>query len=375
MPFGGLWVWPMILKGTAKGVNLVHENLCLVVNTEDMRIYQIGIPELWTDRAGGYDEAEIAGEIMLPEITSRYGEHENVRHVETHVSMRSFDEKEYKGKAGFTADGFRIGHKLGLEIFEDGEQVIPETTLRDVQRNGDYAFLKFVEARRLQMKLKLSTSAFRITRVASHCQEIDFRTPPQLNDYPEKRWQKEFAVPDIWFSRNKPAVNINRADGAVWTGTGTTLAGPDGKTKSAFTSFGFNGATSFATGDFVISAWVLGDGIIYNAQIQGGGNVRVQVTGGILRFTDFIDVANITLFSTISWVLVTAIRRGNNIELYENGRLKLSQPLTAVRIYGGATVIGSGTMFDLRRNIRAISGDSLYFYYESVLKGGGGFLP
>ena len=54
---------------------------------------------------------------------------------------------------------------------------------------------------------------------------------------------------------------------------------------------------------------------------------------------------------------------------------RMVQALSAVRSYGGNCIIGNGSCFDIRRLSRAISAEAMYFYYESVLDGGGGFLP
>jgi hypothetical protein len=69
------------------------------------------------------------------------------------------------------------------------------------------------------------------------------------------------------------------------------------------------------------------------------------------------------------------VRQGSSVQLYENGRLKLAQGLSGIKAYGGATQIGAGTCFDIRRNLRAISADAMYNYYESILRGDGSFLP
>jgi PKD repeat protein len=374
MPYGGKWLWPMIIASTAKGFNANHENLSLVINSDDMRIYRIGIPELWTDRAGTYEETEIQCEAMLPEIFSRSGEHENVRHVETHVSMRSWDELRYRRKTGYTDDGFRKAHKLSIEAYENGEQIISATKLRQIIRNGDFAFLREVEAKRIQLKLIYTTSAFRTIKIATHAQEIDKRTPPQLNDVPEKQWQKEFSGPDIWFSRNKPNTNTNRADGEAWVGNAIVTTGPDSK-NSAFNSTGLSGTTGYTIADFIISAWMIGDGEIYRAQIAGGGPVVFSVVGDVLIFTDGIDTVQWPMVPSASWRNLAVILRSGMLELYENGRLRIAQPISTVKQYGGATTIAIGTCFDIRRIPRAITADALYYYYESVLDGGGGFLP
>lgn len=373
-PFSDRWVWPMILCATAKGYTANHENISLVINAEDMKIYRIGIPEVWTDREGTYEEAEIPTSMKLPEIVSRYGEQENVRHVETHALLRSWDELNYRGKAGYTYQGLRNAQELSIEVFQSGEQIIPSTKLREVNNGGDYAFMKEVEARRIQLKLKTTTSAFRITRVAAHCQELDHRTPPQLNDIPEKRWEKEFSAPDLWFSRNKPSINTNRGDLTVWTGAGIAVTGPDKKT-SGFNSAGLQGVLAYTAGDFTISGWLNGAGTLFTAQVAGGGVMTVEIVGTDLRFSDGVNTAIAALSAVTGWVMVSVVRTAGNIELYENGRLKLVQPLTNVLAYGGVTTIAIGMAFDIRRIPRVISGDALYFYYESILSGGEGFLP
>jgi len=372
-PIGGTWVWPPLIAGTAKGIGNNHESVSLVINSETMEFIQIGIPELWTDRAGTYEESEIACEAMFPEIVSRNGPHENVRHVETHVAMRSWDERTYRGREGYTADGFRNAHSLSIEGYEEGEQIIPTTRLRQVQRRGDYALLKELEARRIQMKLKYTTSAFRTTRVEVHTQELDHRTPPQLNDVVEKQWQREFFSPDIWMFLSKSPVGTNRADGEEWTGTGTPITGPDQR-LCGFNSTGITGTVAYTISDFTISGWLIGDGVLFSGQVQSGGTVVVEINGDTLRFDDGTNVVEFPLEASISWRHIAVVLESNTISLYEGGRLRVSQPIISGS-YGGTVTVGNGTFFDIRRNSRAISGDALLYYYESVLDDGGGFLP
>ena len=374
MPMSGKWVWPMVSSATAKGYNKLHESISLVVNAEDMKIYQIGIPELWVDHEGGYDEAEIECEAMLPEISSRGGTQENIRHVETHASMRPWDEKTYRGKAGYTADGFRNDQVFGIEVYENGEQIAPTALLTQVDKDGDYAFLKEIECKRIQLKLKYAASAFRTTRIMSHCEEIDFRTPPQLNDVPEKIWQKEFSSPDIWFSKNKPSIATNRGDGVVWSGNGVSMYGPDNK-NGAFNSAGLSSTTGYVISDFFISGWMWGDGTIYSAGISGGGTVSFYVAGDVLVFTDGIDTVSWSMVASSTWRHLAVVRNLGVIELYEAGLLRASQVLTGVRSYGGATVVGMGSVFDIRRNTKVISGDAIHYYYDSIINQDGNFLP
>jgi PKD repeat protein len=374
VPYAGKWLWPMMITGTAKGINNKHEAVSLVINSEDMKIYRIGVPEVWVDREGSYDESEIATEVMLPEITSRSGEHENVRHIETHLSVRSWDELRYRGAAGYTPEGQRDAQEYSIEAFKGGEQLLPTTKLRKVNLEGDYALLKEVEARRIQLKIKTATSAFRITRVGVHAQEIDKRTPPHLNYVPEKAWQKEFASPDMWFSTNKPSIQTNRGDAVVWTGAAAAVTDPAGKNKAFLAPAGLSGTLGYSISDFSISGWIYGDGKILECQVAGGGVFTLEVLGGMLLYTDGTDTVQIMLAGT-GWIQFAAVRTGNNLELYENGLLKTSQALTGVRSFGGAALAGSGMLFDLRRNLKTISSDAMKYYYDSILDGSGGFLP
>jgi hypothetical protein len=132
---------------------------------------------------------------------------------------------------------------------------------------------------------------------------------------------------------------------------------------------------AYTAGDFTISGWLNGAGTLFTAQVSGGGVITVEIVGIDLRLTDGVNTAIVTLSTVIGWVMISVVRTAGNIELYENGRLKLSQPLTNILAYGGATTIAIGMAFDIRRIPRAISGDALYFYYESILTGGEGFLP
>jgi hypothetical protein len=339
-----------------------------------MRIYRIGVPEVWVDREGSYDETEIPTEVMLPEITSRSGEHENVRHIETHLSVRSWDELRYRGAPGYTAEGQRKSQEYSIEAFKGGEQLLPTTKLRQVNLEGDYALLKEVEARRFQLKIKTSTSAFRITRVGVHAQEIDKRTPPQVNYVPEKAWQKEFGSPDMWFSTNKPSIQTNRGDATVWLGSASAVTDPTGKNKAFLAPAGMSGTLGYAIADFSILGWINGDGKILECQIVGGGTFTLEVIGGILFYTDGTDTSQIMLSGT-GCIHVAAVRSGSTLQLYENGLLKMSQALIGIRSFGGLSVAGNGMFYDLRRNLKAISADAIKYYYDSILDGSGGFLP
>lgn len=372
MPVRGAgWPWPPMLAATASYIDDNNETKTLVIDSETMKVYQIGIPELWVDREGDYDEAEIECMAMLPEIASRYGPHENVRVVEIHAAMRPYDEADYRGKDGYDNEGFRDGNELKLEVYSGGEQVTPTAILKSVLRNGDYSYLKNFETKRFQQKFIHSTSGFRVTAVEVHMQELDHRTAPQLNAIPERTWQKEFSLPDLWLTRK--TFGTNRADGIEWTGDFVYAAGPDGKSTSGIVTDGISGVLPYVAGDFTLSAWAIGNATLLTGAVSGGGTFTIRVLSGHLLITDGTNTIDHTLISNSSWRHITVVREVGNIYVYEAGLLRAEYPVT-VRSYGGACS-AVGSLFDLRRHPDDISAEAIIDYYNSVLDGGGGYLP
>ena len=138
---------------------------------------------------------------------------------------------------------------------------------------------------------------------------------------------------------------------------------------------GLTGTLAYTTGDFTLSAWVTGDATILTCQVAGGGVVTFSTVGGVLRFTDGTDTIQAAMSGGAGWSQVAFVRSGTSLDLYENGRLITTGALTAVRAYGGTATAGVGTTFDIRRNTKVVSSDAMQFYYDSIIDGGGGFLP
>ena len=125
----------------------------------------------------------------------------------------------------------------------------------------------------------------------------------------------------------------------------------------------------------MISAWILGDGTIIQSQVAGGGIFSISVVAGVLTVTDGTDTATVVLLNPSQWVLITVIRRGTDLEIYENGLLKLVQSLSVINSYGGSTTIANGSFFDVRRIPRKVRAEAVYYYYSTIIKHEGEFLP
>lgn len=356
-PISGTWVWPALVGSVAKGFDLLNNNITLVLDAQTMQFYRIGVPECWVDRQGGYDETEIQCEAMLPEIVS--GE-DNVRHIESKLSVRPWDEETYRGASGYTAAGLRDAQEISVEAYKGGEQIIPETTLTNANAEGDYSLLKEVEARRFQLKFKFAASAFRVSNIITFIQKIANRTPPQNNFTEQKTFQKEASLPDMWFARNRPSAYTNKADGEVFTGAAAATTGPDGR-SSGTDAADLTGELLYCTGDFTIMFWVQTE-LSISFENQGLGNTIVVCTETELSYENGTDVITQTIDAS-SWIHIAVVRSSGSIKIYVNGALVKSASESVV-VFGGEVVI-NGNFFDLRRISLAVTAEAINYYYNT----------
>jgi len=260
---GEHWLWPGAdAAATVNGYDPAGNKITLVEDARAGNFYQIGIAEQWLDReddSGNGHEIETLA--ALPTIADAY---KWQKHLETHIAMRCW-RSEYRGKDGFTADGFKIGHTVNLKIYEDGERIAEASELQDLNRNGDYAYLKKVEARRIQEVISTATSCYKISQVVVKVQTSDREALPGDNIPAEIDHQKEWREAVIHLSRNLPYSTYNRADGTdmdvAYEGNrpgevGETDA-PTGELQAAF----WVGTRMYRqfdveAGDFTVSSWI-----------------------------------------------------------------------------------------------------------------------
>jgi hypothetical protein len=140
-------------------------------------------------------------------------------------------------------------------------------------------------------------------------------------------------------------------------------------------SAGMTGTLAYTVDDFTISAWILGDGVIFESQVSGGGTFKIDVTAGVLTVSDGLDTVLLVLIDPAKWVYIAVVRRGSDFEVYENGVLKNILALSAIRFYGGTSTVANGSFFDIRRIPRSVSADAIYYYHRTIVANEGGFLP
>jgi len=260
---GEHWLWPAADAAAAcHGYDPAGNKISLVEDARSGKFYRIGVAEVWLDRqdgnGGGHEIETLAA---LPVIADAY---KWQKHLETHIAMRCW-RSEYRGIEGFTADGFGIGHKVNLKIYEDGEQIAEASELQDLNRNGDYAYLKKVEARRIQEVISTTTSCYKISQVVVKVQTSDREALPADNVPVEIDHQKEWRDAVIHLSRNLPYSTYNRADGTdmdvAYEGDGSGGVGetdaPTGEPRAAFwVSTRMYRRFDVDVEDFTVSSWI-----------------------------------------------------------------------------------------------------------------------
>jgi hypothetical protein len=196
----------------AHGLDPTGKRITIVEDARTGYFYEIGIAEQWLDRADDDGNGhEIPTRAALPTIADGY---KWQKHLETHLAMRCW-KSGYRGADGFTKDGFKPEHRVSLKIYEDGEIIDEASALQDINRNGDYAYLKKVEARRIQEVIETTTSAYKVSQVVVKVQTSDREALPVDNDPVEVKHQREWRTAVIHLSRNLPYPAYNRADGTA----------------------------------------------------------------------------------------------------------------------------------------------------------------
>ena len=391
---GVSWLWPTAYTGTCKGFDDAGNTVSLVLNNTNGRFYRIGLRDVWQDRVGTYGGSDIACSFKLKEHVAPVGEYQELEHVESHVHMRPFWEKN-RSQTGFTAEGFLTNYALGLQMYENGEQNTPVAKIQNVPRYGDYIYRERVEARRLQLEVLITVSAWRCIMAQQLMMPIDKAAGPDF-DYPsESEWQYEFRTPDLWLSRDSARPILNRATGSNFSGTHDTFGiGPDGYTNSAINfAVGqglFAAGCALLTGDFTLALWVGNIGptpiTLWRMDVSDGNTLTVQLVllGATyaVQWNDGTNGDTRTLsWNGVGWVHIAVERSGTTLRIFENGVQLSATPMIDATLGYGTTIYFAEnsicTIFDVRRNSRAISAAALAYYYYDVVNnsGNGGLLP
>jgi len=386
---GEQWAWPDADAATVSiGYAIDDDNgrlvpgsaLLLVEDARSGRFLRIGSAEVWKDRADsfpGLSEGghEIETRFALPVISDGY---KWQKHLETHIAMRCW-RIEYSGAVGFTDDGFKPEHKVSLSIYEDGERIAESSALHDINRNGDYAYLKKIDARRIQEVIETTTSAYKVSQVVTKIQSSDRNALPIFNEPLEVSHQREWRDIVIHLSRNLPHPLYNRADGNGLSGNVLETAGPfdrDGEAfRGAVSAPAQCGSTSLTLSAWVNPVFISGDIIqltgyrIAHVLSHEDGEVVYSVAGYLAT-----PGAARAIAAQGVWTHVAVVVDGPGLRLFVNGEMADSGAVPAGVIdHMGINV--TAELFDVRLIDCAVSPESIKAYYDAVRRGGEGWLP
>jgi len=377
--------------GAAKGLTRQGVSTTLVFDNAEGRFYTIGKRGVWKDKVSQYNEYPIPTVAKLKEITSNRGEWVDQVHRESHVYIRPWDE-DYKDDISQYVGGFLPGFDVSLRLYKDGQSV-ESAGLQKIARGGDYNFFNKVQAKRLQLEIRTTESAFRVVGVNQIIDQIDEKVGPASNYPVETQYQAEFALQDVWFSRSISRPLLNRASGATLVGTYYgQVVGPDGVPSSAFDMIAANSLTSVApyiSGSFTASVWiasaVLPCSALWFMGRNGGGNglsLTLYESGGhtMMRVASGAETNETAIqWNTTDWIMLSVVRNASEMLFYVNGELVERHP-TIAGSFGAMRFMSAnngGYIFDGRRVLSEVSASALRFMYNDITANGGkgGLLP
>ena len=385
---GDNWVWPEAWVGCRNGFDQVNNHISLVLNNASGQFFQIGIAEQWLDRLDTISEYpeggfEIASWFRLKEHISQMGEYEDVRHEESYVYMRPFNESD-RDLEGYSDDtGMRDALHVGARLYTDG-QLTYDAEINRVPLKADYVFREKVQAPRIQLEVTFTASGWRCVGVADKIEELDKKRGPIYNTKSETVWQREFMLADLWMSRDSTNPSFNRATNNVIAGTWDSLIpGPEGEADSGM----FFNATSGLNINLPIVErstlifWInelVGNTTIF--QFADGKSIALEVDGGDydLVINNGVETRNIPLLTVDVWTMI-AIRFTVDGARVIKDRRSLGLHGIIMGEYGGATTIMDtviGSLFDVRRIVNDVSELALNYYYDNITTDSGNqFLP
>jgi hypothetical protein len=379
------WVWPQAQNGTAKGYDIYKREIALVLDSKTQREFRINDEDCWHDREGQYEPINIKSEIHQKAYTSNQGEHVPIRHVEHHICLKSFDRLNMQGASGYNKQGLPSDFVVDNQLFADEEAFTPIVTAKHVQPDGDLVFQEKVEATNLQLRTVIHSAPWLLNQVIPYFETIDKQQRPSLRVMTEDGYQQHVSsMPLFHVSRNYDPL-LNYATGEHVTGTYSLLTkGPDNRDSSAL-YFGA-GATGLSDtlpdaldGDFTCYLWVKDIQLMpIQKTLFQTGVFRAWIdstTFPILafRFTDGTHNFTCNLSTNgNAWTLITLVRDGTSLKVYEGKNLVSTFSLTSVIDYGTAyqTARGVFSIFDSCVLPDVMEAADIEYYHDDVLNGG-----
>jgi len=376
------WLWPSSGPETALCFDDYHTEIALVNDAKKQRVYRINDPACWNDRENEYGGGNrIISEIHLRQEHSAAGEHVPIRFIEQHLTFKPFD-TDLKDVTGFDIEGFPIDMRVDLLLHKNGSLNLSKKAVK-ITKNGDLVVQGPLEGRNLQSRIKIYEAPWLFTRAMGYYDTIDKAAAPALRKMTEADYQEELgSMPLLRVARSFGGL-LNLATGADSTGTiGSLVTGPDGRENSAILfsgePFGFSDTLpEDLDGDFSLLSWIsavfradlplilwqCGNLMIYLA--DGGGKFQLAISDGVNpAITQDLEL------SGLDWTLLSVVRDGMNLYIYENKTLKGVYGLNSIENYGALLEYGQMcpcSHADATVLPRKVSAEALEYYYDDVI--------
>jgi len=154
-----------------------------------------GMSYSWTGISGN----KIQRSVSLMEDCGTY-EHEVLEHLLSHIYMRPLDPAN-RGQAGYDVAGFPSDLEINLNLYVNGEQTTPTTTIKDIFKTaGDLKTDRKVQGNRIQLEIVSNTGDHIITQRQQYYVQKDEAAGPELSENNEMAWQAELADTLFWMS-------------------------------------------------------------------------------------------------------------------------------------------------------------------------------
>lgn len=370
------------LVGTCKLFNNEDEERVIVTDCNTFKHYWLGKEDHWRD--GGNDDyagAEIDSDILLREHVPPIESTAKIRHSESEADFRPWY-KDRRNTGDYNRFGFRNAFRSSMYFREDHS---PEdrAEVRYFPRHAQIVSDRHIEAESLQAGLRITGAPWRLPSVQQYFEQIDTAAAPPEKQMSEKTWAEAIADSLVWIGRSIELVDLDTGahimpwdKGSNQRTTGSfagVIPGPDGNARSGIV---FAAADSMVTnvavpqGDMSIIMWVRSPA----GAILAADTLTVSIVGNDLVWTDGVDNLTIPLSMALTeWVMITIVRHGNILEIYENGVLANTRFLTRNVGYAAPITFYGGTAsgFEPRMISNNISADVVRWMYDDVIENNG----
>lgn len=379
------WLWPAARVGTCICYDKQNREVALVWDAKAQQIYQINNPRIWQDRVGGYGGGKtIISEIHHKADVAVQGEHVAIVHNEHHNYFKPYDRTKLN-TTGYDDKGFPTGMRVDQQVHTDEEPYVFAAETKRIPKDGDIVFQQPIEARSIQIRSRIWTAPWWNTGFNADLQTIDKAARPSLREMEEEDLQEQLSSMPLFHIGRHYVDAMNFATGRAAIGTVTSrITGPDGLALSAM-SFAAGSAglsdtlPAAADGDLTALVWYK-DAPLASLPITlwliGALFVTIQNVAGqrTLRLTYGGTNIDVPLNGNgLTWTLITIVREGLTLKVYENDSLLHTAAIASVINLGlmvNQCGAGGYSIFEPCLLPRAVSLDALVYYVSDVNRGG-----